>query len=253
MPGRTGRSRRSATLLGGLAGAPVLVLGITYREGVKELAYSRAIPLIDGLRAAGADVAAYDPLLDAARGGGAGRPALDLGRARPVPRHRRPRRPTAGSRALDTAWFPDLAAVYDGRNSLRALDLPDGVAYVGVGRPGRDARRARVARRSRDRRATGDPGLRLEAPPAVSRPPRAPSPGRSAGAAGRARCRTSPRTAASVPAASRERIQGNVAQVDDGLLDRSELDAPGAGGPGRPGRPGRDRRPGRAGRPPRSR
>ena len=46
----TGRSDRAVAtiggLLGGLAGAPVLVLGITYREGVKELAYSRAIPLI---------------------------------------------------------------------------------------------------------------------------------------------------------------------------------------------------------------
>ena len=34
---------------------------------------------------------------------------------------------------LDPAWFPELRAVYDGRNSLRALDLPEGVAYAGVG------------------------------------------------------------------------------------------------------------------------
>ena len=33
--------------LGGLEGAPVLVLGLTYRHGVKELAYSRALPLIE--------------------------------------------------------------------------------------------------------------------------------------------------------------------------------------------------------------
>ena len=33
--------------LGGLRDVPVLVLGLTYREGVKELAYSRAIPLIE--------------------------------------------------------------------------------------------------------------------------------------------------------------------------------------------------------------
>ena len=39
----TGRSRSSTRCVGGLAGAPVLVLGVTYREGVKELAYSRAI------------------------------------------------------------------------------------------------------------------------------------------------------------------------------------------------------------------
>ena len=59
--------RAVATLdavLGGLAGVPVLVLGLTYREGVKELAYSRALPLIERLRAAGASVSAWDPLLD---------------------------------------------------------------------------------------------------------------------------------------------------------------------------------------------
>ena len=34
---------------------------------------------------------------------------------------------------LDAAWFADLRAVYDGRNSLRELTLPATVAYVGVG------------------------------------------------------------------------------------------------------------------------
>ena len=51
--------------LGGLRDVPVLVLGLTYREGVKELAYSRALPLIAGLAAAGARVSAWDPLLTA--------------------------------------------------------------------------------------------------------------------------------------------------------------------------------------------
>ena len=50
--------------LGSLDGVEVLVLGLTYRHGVKELAYSRAIPLIDGLRHRGARVLAHDPLLD---------------------------------------------------------------------------------------------------------------------------------------------------------------------------------------------
>ena len=39
-----------------------------------------------------------------------------------------PRSPT-----LDPAWFPELEVVFDGRNSLRALALPSGVTYVGVG------------------------------------------------------------------------------------------------------------------------
>jgi nucleotide sugar dehydrogenase len=121
-----------AGLLGGLAGAPVLVLGITYREGVKELAYSRAIPLIADLRRAGADVAAYDPLLDPEE-------IEELG-ARPWAWGQQgPFRAIVTQTAdrtfggLDPAWFPDLAVLYDGRNSLRALALPDGVAYLGVG------------------------------------------------------------------------------------------------------------------------
>ena len=51
--------------LGGasLAGVAVLVLGLTYRHGVKELAYSRGVALVGALAAAGARVLAYDPLL----------------------------------------------------------------------------------------------------------------------------------------------------------------------------------------------
>ena len=52
-------------VLGGLDGVPVLVLGLTYREGVHELAYSRALPLIERLAFHGAVVTAYDPLLTA--------------------------------------------------------------------------------------------------------------------------------------------------------------------------------------------
>ena len=117
---------------GGLAGAPVLVLGITYREGVKELAYSRAIAVIDALQAAGARVSAYDPLLadDEIRALGA-EPWHwgDSGPFRAIVTQTADR----AFAALDAAWFPALRAVYDGRNSLRALALPEGVAYVGVG------------------------------------------------------------------------------------------------------------------------
>src|SRR5439155_3588110 len=49
--------------LGGVEGAAVLVLGLTYRDGVKELAYSRALPLIERLSFHGAIVSAYDPIL----------------------------------------------------------------------------------------------------------------------------------------------------------------------------------------------
>ena len=36
-------------------------------------------------------------------------------------------------RALDPASFPALEVLYDGRNSIRTLQLPPGVTYVGVG------------------------------------------------------------------------------------------------------------------------
>jgi len=122
--------------LGDLDGAWVLVLGLTYREGVHELAYSRALPLIDALRAAGARVFAHDPLLgdDEVRSRGAEPYAwgstID---ARAVVTQ------TADARwrDLQPAWFPGLAILVDGRNSLSDVRLPAGVAYRGIGVPAR--------------------------------------------------------------------------------------------------------------------
>jgi nucleotide sugar dehydrogenase len=127
--------------LGGLEGVPVLVLGLTYREGVHETAYSRALPLIERLAFHGAHVAAYDPLLSAdeiARccgepyrwGEGGPFRAIVTQTADPL------------FRTLDFGYFPELAVLFDGRNSLRDLDLPEGVAYRGVGVPARVRRAA---------------------------------------------------------------------------------------------------------------
>ncbi len=136
--GQVDRSIASvAEVLGSLDGAQVLVLGLTYRHGVKELAYSRAVPLIKGLRERGARVLAYDPLLsdDEVAGIGAepwswGSPAADV---RAVVTQ------TADPffTSLDPSWFPELAVVLDGRNSLRDLALPAGVTYLGIGIPRR--------------------------------------------------------------------------------------------------------------------
>jgi nucleotide sugar dehydrogenase len=123
--------------LGALDGVPVLVLGLTYREGVRELAYSRALPLIDRLAFAGAEVHAYDPLLD----------DDDIARLGATPWAWGDRAPfravvtqTADPRwrELDLGrWFPQLEIVLDGRNSLGELPLPDGVRLLGVGVPPR--------------------------------------------------------------------------------------------------------------------
>jgi len=120
--------------LGSLDGAGVLVLGLTYRHGVKELAYSRALPLIDGLSAAGARVLAYDPLLtdDEVRRTGAepwtwGTTSVSV---------RGLVTQTADPRwtDLDPVWFPELRVVLDGRNSLAGITLPNEVARRGIGK-----------------------------------------------------------------------------------------------------------------------
>jgi nucleotide sugar dehydrogenase len=119
-------------LVDGLAGAHVLVLGITYREGVKELAYSRGVALIPALTAAGARVSAYDPLLVDAEIEALGATPWHWGNTADVAAvvTQTADRAFLG---LECKWFPRLRALYDGRNSLRDLVLPAGAAYVGVG------------------------------------------------------------------------------------------------------------------------
>ncbi len=129
------------TQLGGLAGAPVLVLGLTYREGVKELAYSRALPLIERLAFHGAEVWAADPLL--------GDEEIEHNHARPY--HWGTKAPFRAIvtqtgdplwRSLDFSLYPQLQILVDGRNSLRDADLPEQVRYFGIGVQAATRRRA---------------------------------------------------------------------------------------------------------------
>jgi nucleotide sugar dehydrogenase len=141
--------------LGSLEGVPVLVLGLTYREDVRELAYSRALPLIERLRFHGAEVWAYDPLLTAEEVERLGAHAYSWGE-------------TSAAQAvvlqtgaalwheLDPERFPELHVLYDGRNALRGVALPERIRYLGVGQPnGRDA--------SAVGNGHGGPGRRLAA------------------------------------------------------------------------------------------
>jgi nucleotide sugar dehydrogenase len=120
--------------LGSFDGVGVLVLGLTYRHGVRELAYSRAVPLIDRLRGAGAQVFGFDPLLAADEIGAIGAEPWIWGSV--APGVRAVVTQTADPRwlELDAAWFPDLAVVLDGRNSLGRLATPAGVVRRGIGR-----------------------------------------------------------------------------------------------------------------------
>jgi nucleotide sugar dehydrogenase len=120
--------------LGSLDGVAVLVLGVTYRHGVKELAYSRALPLIEELAGRGAEVHAYDPLLSDDEIARLGAKPWRWGTAIAA---RAIVTQTADPRwsELDLALLPELEVLIDGRNSLRGLDLPERVAYHGVGVP----------------------------------------------------------------------------------------------------------------------
>ena len=122
--------------LGSLEGVPVLVLGLTYREGVRELAYSRGLALIRALADAGARVSAWDPLLSAAEvralgaapwtwGGGSDARAIVTQTA------------DSAFREIDPAWLPRLEIVLDGRNDLNGVRFPDHVRVLGIGRPPR--------------------------------------------------------------------------------------------------------------------
>lgn len=119
--------------LGSLDGVEVLVLGLTYRHAVKELAYSRAIPLIEGLRHRGARVLAHDPLLVDDEIVHLGAVPWAWGTTAPAVRAIITQTADPAFALLDPAWFPDLRVVFDGRNSLRGVELPAGVAYRGVG------------------------------------------------------------------------------------------------------------------------
>jgi nucleotide sugar dehydrogenase len=134
--------RAIATLeeaLGGLDDAEVLVLGLTYRHGVKELAYSRAIPLIEALRGRGARVLAFDPLLDGHEVVHVGAVPWAWGSTAPEVRAIVTQTADPAFASLDAAWFPNLEVVLDGRNSLRDLTLPGYVVYHGIGVPRRAA------------------------------------------------------------------------------------------------------------------
>ena len=122
--------------LGGLDGSAILVLGLTYRHGVHELAYSRALPLIEGLAHEGAAVWAFDPLLTADEIARTGARPWRWGDSAPI-------RAIVSQTAdplfgrLEPAWFPELELVFDGRDSLRDLALPSTVTYRGIGLPPR--------------------------------------------------------------------------------------------------------------------
>jgi UDP-N-acetyl-D-mannosaminuronic acid dehydrogenase len=134
-------------------GARVLVLGVTYRPGVKETRASPSIPIIEGLKTAGAEVYAVDPMVDPDEYGAIG---VDLDAvadgdydaAVMVTHHEE-------FDAIDWSGLDDLVVV-DGRRTLD-LDGTDHRVYA-LGR----AREAGPARTTDATLARSDGGERTE-------------------------------------------------------------------------------------------
>ncbi|WP_116947247.1 nucleotide sugar dehydrogenase [Jiangella endophytica] len=117
---------------GDLTGTRVAVLGASYRGGVKETAFSGVYPVVEALRAAGADVRVHDPFYSGAELERLGFQAYAIGE--PVDAavvqadHDEYRK--LGSRDL-----PGIAVLVDGRN-VTDPSAWDGVTRIVVGRGG---------------------------------------------------------------------------------------------------------------------
>jgi nucleotide sugar dehydrogenase len=121
--------------MGGLGGARVLVLGLSYREDVKELSFSTALAVIELLHRAGAVVLAHDPHFTAEEIAGLGVEVVVLDKPVAVDAvivqafHRE-------YRELDWARLTGLRAVLDGRGTLDATTLrARGVTVISVAQP----------------------------------------------------------------------------------------------------------------------
>jgi nucleotide sugar dehydrogenase len=142
--GQLGNAIRTIqTALGGLEGADVLVLGLTYRAGVRDLSHSRGMPLVERLAFHGARVAAWDSMLDTEEIARSGATPWRWGEQGPF-RAILTQTDDPAFATLDFAWFPELELLFDGRNSLRELPLPPTVTYQGIGLPPRIGQRVAI-------------------------------------------------------------------------------------------------------------
>ncbi len=132
-----GMARRSvdalATALGGLKGRRILVLGASYRENVKELAFSTAAPIIRELNRGGAHALVHDPLFEPGELKSLGAEVIDLGEDTRVDAvivqafH---------SQYSDLDWkrFQGLKVVFDGRGAVDPQRIREiGATYMAVG------------------------------------------------------------------------------------------------------------------------
>jgi len=115
---------------GSLSGARVVVLGASYRGGVKETAFSGVFATVDALREAGAEVLVHDPMYSAEELAGFGWTAYELGQPVDVAVLQADH---AEYRELSAADLPGVTVVIDGRDVLDATRFPD-ARVISVGR-----------------------------------------------------------------------------------------------------------------------
>ena len=117
--------------LGSLSGKKVAVLGISYRGGVKESAFSGVFPTVTSLKVAGADVVVHDPMYTDEEITRLGFTPYALGGAVDgliiQADHKE-------YKALTAQNFPGVKAVVDGRRSLDRANFA-GIAFRVIGAP----------------------------------------------------------------------------------------------------------------------
>ena len=123
---------RLGDALGGLDGKTVLILGVAYRGGVKETAFSGAFPTADELRRAGARPVAADPLYDASELEVLGFEPWDGSAVDAIiVQADHPEYAT-----LAPAAYPGVPAVLDGRGVTAPEPFTEaGVAFLRLGQP----------------------------------------------------------------------------------------------------------------------
>ena len=128
MPAYTVGLARAA--YGDLAGAKVVVLGASYRGGVKETAFSGVFPTVDSLRDEGADVVVHDPMYTSEELAGYGFTPHELGDAVDVAILQADH---ACYVDLSVSDLPGVKVVVDGRHVLDPNRFAD-ATFVTVGK-----------------------------------------------------------------------------------------------------------------------
>lgn len=125
--------RKVEQVLGSLSGLKTVILGLAYRGGVKETAFSGAFDLARELESRNAVVTVHDPLYHADEISAHGLVPHQLGSSCDVLFVQADH---AGYRDLSASDYPGVTVVFDGRNCVETV--PDDVRLLTLGRPATD-------------------------------------------------------------------------------------------------------------------